>query len=1049
MTVDQKSQSIVVSGESGAGKTISAKYIMRFFAEVCKQHSHLGGIECRILATNPILEAFGNAKTARNDNSSRFGKYVQILFNKESQIVGANIRTFLLEKTRVVDHSSVERNYHIFYQMLSGLSEADLKSLGLENNGINYAYLGNRAAVVDSVNDKEEFDLTKQSLTLAGFTDETQRSIFTVLAAILHIGNIGISKDPQDYAQIDKNDPALYEAARLLNIDPFLFSMWMCKKLLRAGNEVVETSLSVSQAISTRDSVSRLLYELLFSHIISSLNTILRPEKVLDHMLFIGVLDIYGFEKFEKNSFEQFCINYANEKLQYQFNQQVFRLEQELYECEGIKWSFINFNDNKPCIEMLEGKQGILRMLAEECRVPNGSDKQLAEKINQKFDDSVLARNKFGRDEKFTVKHFAYDVTYDIDNFLDKNRDACAEEQLQLLRSSGNSFVAALFAQQTAEAPMMSQSGSKETLAARETGKNTGLSFKSSLNELMDVMTDTKIHYIRCIKPNQIKEPLSFDSPFVVQQLRACGIIETIRISAAGFPGRWSFADFISRYRIIVPEIHLNQPDHRASCACILEAVRLRDDDYQIGRTRVFLRAGVLGQLEDERTIRLQQAATLIQSSSRAQKDRKKYFEKIIAVSTLQQAGRLISARNMFNALRDSKAATSITDAFKMFRAQRFFSSTTTQASCLVNAWRLYLAKQIWAEHQMGASASFIISSVKRWQQRRAQAQQKNSSSVLVRSMKMLSAKNEVKELRKESRSVAKLLETSSALERKILELSSHLQSTEKSREQVQNRLSVALEEVGRLEYENQAVKKQMNILEEQLLEATSQFKALKEELVTSTTELRDTIEHQSQTIFESEKARKSLVNRITELEKQVEFYKTNLATQRLKDFERETTVPLSERTMSYVDLLYAQDEKQRDSPIQSKHHLRRLSMDSKLSHIAELDLPHVETILGVRKGLDSVDPNEVLQILQDTKLIEELHEMAQYSARFDPRKEQSRSVLRLPAVILEHWIATWLELDPEPLRLGDQFHNLLGTIKNLCLRSLHAVFLLLKYFRS
>jgi myosin heavy subunit len=315
--------------------------------------------------------------------------------------------------------------------------------------------------------------------------------------------------------------------------------------------------------------------------------------------------------------------------------------------------------------------------------------------------------------------------------------------------------------------------------------------------------------------------------------------------------------------------------------------------------------------------------------------------------------------------------------------------------------------------------------------------------------MRLLAAKKESKELRKESRAVAKLLETSSALERKVLKLSSQLQSSELSCEHVNNRLSAALEEVSRLEKENQAFVKQTDKLTERLLEATAQFKALKEEFVTCTAELKQTIEQQSQTIVESEGARETLESRVTEFEKQLELYKTNLANQRLKDFRKQTAVHLPERTMSSTDILYFHDEKKRNSPIQSKHHLRKLSMDSKLDHIAEHDLSHIETILQTRKGLNRADRKDVMHILQDTKLIEELHELVQYSAGFDPRKEQSQSVLRIPAVILEHWISTWIELDPEPLCLGDQFHNLLGTIKNLCLRSLHAVFLLLKYFRT
>lgn len=987
------SQSIIVSGESGAGKTISAKYIMRYLAEVCKQGSDIGGIEARILATNPILEAFGNAKTVRNDNSSRFGKYVKILFSLQNQIIGAEIKTFLLEKTRVVGHAPGERNYHIFHQMLAGLSEPDLAELSLVSDPGEYAYLG--SDIIDAVDDKEEFELTRKSLTLAGFSDVDQWPLWSTLAAILHLGNIRIG-EAADIANINDDDPALLQASVLLGVDAALFKRWLSLRLLKAGNETVETPLTVTQSQACRDSVARHLYGLVFDHIINALNLALRPEKLIQPMKFIGVLDIYGFEKFEVNSFEQFCINYANEKLQFQFNQQVFKLEQALYESEGIKWSFINFNDNQPCIDMIEGKQGILKMLAEECRVPNGSDKQLAEKINMKFDESLLCRQKFDKDSQFTVKHFAYNVPYDIYGFLEKNRDSFPPEQFELLRASGSAFIAGLFDEEALTAGSMSKSGSHDAMG-RETGKNTGLAFKASLNELMEVMGSTRMHYIRCIKPNQSKEPLLFDSPFVVQQLRACGIIETIRISSAGFPGRWSFADFCHRYRVLAPEEH---PDGSPeSAAKILEKnSALGEDDYQIGKTRIFLRAGVLGRLEEQRTLKITNAAVAIQSGVRAALERAAFRRTMASVEALQKGSRLCLAKAEYSRLRKNQASTLMASSFRRWSCMNHVSESISSALVISSAWRRYNARSEWREHQKGSSTILLVSAFRGWMQRRSQQALRSSSTSIAIGCRRLLAKQELRRLRSESRSVAKLMENSGALERKVMDLASRLHAMELERDQAREASDLAEESNGLLETQLEKVRAKTAALEAQLQRFQADHETLK-----------------------AEKDR-----RILELETLLEETQDRL-------LRLETGEPA-------MEMLKRSDSGRLQEPLASHHHLRKLSMDSKLEHIAELTLP-VLTATG-RENVP-VLRKDLMQMLKDPRLLEELQSMVNTSAGYDVRhleEDSSPLLLRLPALLLEHWIATWLDLDPEPLLLGDNFYNLMSSIRALCARAISAV---------
>lgn len=608
-----QNQSIIISGESGAGKTVNAKYIMKYFAQVCRSSRKLdgafsrrpednsSGIEDRVLATNPILEAFGNARTVRNDNSSRFGKYVEILFNERSEMVGASIRTYLLEKTRVVFQAPGERGYHIFYQLCAGITEPRRTQWGLACGCKGFRYLG---GVEGDTEDADQFAQTVKAMRIAGFSESLCWEVMQVLAGILHLGNIAFLPDPsnQGYAMLaDPSDLCL--PAQLLGIaDPAELGCWLRQKVLVTSQESVVAFLTVDQAAAARDSLAKHLYAELFNAIVDRLNGALNPLGASDAALrFIGVLDIYGFERFDhRNSFEQFCINYANEKLQHIFNQQVFRLEQDLYRSEGIRWSSISWSDNQPCIDLIEGRLGILALLDEQCRFPGATDKSFLDKIDQVIlspTSGVYERDRFGRCA-FTIKHFAYDVIYDADGFLEKNRDQVPPDLARLLQGSRNELVAAIFhSADAADGPPKA---------------TTGAAFKSSLAQLMQTIRSTRVHYVRCIKPNEQKRPRSFDGPFVVQQLRACGILETIRISSAGYPGRWAFEDFFTRY---IPSTSLYDDhcryrvldespkgmaeasgDFRQACVALLETMAgwIDPEQYQVGKTRVFLRVGVV-----------------------------------------------------------------------------------------------------------------------------------------------------------------------------------------------------------------------------------------------------------------------------------------------------------------------------------------------------------------------------------------------------------------------------------------------------------------------
>lgn len=454
MLREKKNQTIIVSGESGAGKTVSAKYIMRYFATVEDPNRpgkrRKGGMaamsktEEQILATNPIMEAFGNAKTTRNDNSSRFGKYIEILFDKEVEIIGAKIRTYLLERARLVFQPSTERNYHIFYQLISGASDEERQQLGLK--GMDEFFFTNQGGdpVIPGMDDADEFRITKESLLTIGVDEDTQALIWRVLAALLHLGNMEI-QSVRNGSVLNADEPSLVIAAKLLGVNAEEFAKWTTKKQLVMRNERTVTPLSHKQSVVVRDSIAKFIYSSLFDWLVEIINDSLATDEVRKNVKsFIGVLDIYGFEHFKRNSFEQFCINYANEKLQHQFNQHVFQLEQDEYAMEHINWQYIEFSDNKPCIDLIEGKMGILSLLDEESRLPAGSDDSMITKMNQNFGtrgkEFPYQVPRFGK-STFTVCHYAVDVSYDSEGFVEKNRDTVPDEHLALLGSSTNPFL--------------------------------------------------------------------------------------------------------------------------------------------------------------------------------------------------------------------------------------------------------------------------------------------------------------------------------------------------------------------------------------------------------------------------------------------------------------------------------------------------------------------------------------------------------------------------------------------------------------------------------
>ena len=799
MLRDKKNQTIVVSGESGAGKTVSAKYIMRYFAtrespaqpakRAKGRADAMSETEEQILATNPIMEAFGNAKTTRNDNSSRFGKYIEIMFDKKTEIIGAKIRTYLLERSRLVFQPLKERNYHIFYQLVAGASESEKESLGLRR-AEEFVYLNQGAyAEIEGVDDKAEFDATRSALLTIGVSEATQADIFKVLAALLHIGNIKIGATGQS-STLAPSEPSLVRACEMLGIDAPSFAKWTTKKQLVTRTEKVLSNLSSTHANVVRDSVAKYLYSSLFDWLVEIINQSLATSEVLARVsAFIGVLDIYGFEHFAKNSFEQFCINYANEKLQQEFNQHVFKLEQEEYLREQIDWTFIDFSDNQPCIDLIENKMGILSLLDEESRLPSGDDKGFATKLYNSFTSGekskFFKKARFGN-TGFTVCHYAIDVEYDSAGFIEKNRDTVPDEHMDVLRKSTSPFLSDVLKVASAVREKDSAAASSSKVAPAGPGRKIGVAvnrkptlggiFKSSLIELMATINSTDVHYIRCIKPNEGKIAWKFEGPMVLSQLRACGVLETVRISCAGYPTRWTYEEFALRYYMLVPSAQWTSEIRKMADTILKKALgsgsKAGVDKYQLGLTKIFFRAGMLAFLENLRTSRLNECAVMIQKNLKCKYYRRKYLEARNSVMLFESLARGYTARIRAEEVRNIKSATSIQRVWRGQKERKRYNLIRNNVILVQAATKGFLCRRNISETRLGNAARTIQRSWRARSQMKSWRQYRRKIVIMQSLWRGKKARRGYKKVREEARDLKQI---SYKLENKVVELTQSL----------------------------------------------------------------------------------------------------------------------------------------------------------------------------------------------------------------------------------------------------------------------------------
>ncbi|KAH7722128.1 myosin heavy chainfast skeletal muscle [Aphelenchoides avenae] len=667
MVQDRENQSMLITGESGAGKTENTKKVISYFAIVGstqqaaeKAEGGKGGtLEEQIVQTNPVLEAFGNAKTVRNNNSSRFGKFIRTHFSGSGKLAGGDIEHYLLEKSRVVRQAPGERSYHIFYQIMSGHDPNLRKKLKLDNELSYYHFSSQAELTIEGVDDKEEMKLTQEAFDIMAFTDDETSDMYRSTAGIMHMGEMKFKQRPREEQAEPDGDLDAKNAGECFGIDAEAFLKALTKPRVRVGNEWVNKGQNLAQVSWAVSGLGKAIYARMFRWLISRCNKTL-DAKAIERKYFIGVLDIAGFEIFDLNSFEQLWINFVNERLQQFFNHHMFVLEQEEYKREGIAWTFIDFGlDLQACIELIEKPLGIISMLDEECIVPKATDMTYVQKLidqhlgkHPNFQKPKPPKGKQA-EAHFAIVHYAGTVRYNANNFLEKNKDPLNDSAVSVLKSSqGNQLMLDIWEDYITqeEAAEMAKAGQQ---AAKKKGKSSSfltvsMIYRESLNNLMNMLYQTHPHFIRCIIPNEKKASGVIDSALVLNQLTCNGVLEGIRICRKGYPNRMLYPDFKHRYAILAAEESKSSSDETKASKAITDKLcvegNLKDEEFKLGNTKVFFKAGVLAHLEDLRDEKLAAIMTGFQSRIRwflAQTDVKRRIQ--------QRAGLLILQRNIRN----------------------------------------------------------------------------------------------------------------------------------------------------------------------------------------------------------------------------------------------------------------------------------------------------------------------------------------------------------------------------------------------------------------
>merc|ERR1719391_1082713 len=650
MTNTGDNQSILITGESGAGKTENTKKVISYFATICssgKKKEGEASLEDKIVQTNPVLEAWGNAKTVRNDNSSRFGKFIRIHFNAGGKLSGADMVVYLLEKSRLTYQQPLERCYHSFYNIMSD-AVPDLKEKCLLSNDIlDYWYVSQGKLTVPSIDDKEDMQFAHEAFVSLGFTQEEEYDIYKNTACMMHMGNmtkdfIPVGKDEQAEVKDDTNSQ---KVATLAGIDCEWMITYFCKPKIKVGTEWVQKGSTCTAAANSVAGIARAIYERTFRITVDVCNETL-CDPTMKKVTYIGVLDIAGFEIFDYNGFEQICINYVNEKLQQFFNQHMFTLEQEEYVKEGLDWANVDFGmDLQKCIDMFEKPMAFLAIFEEESLFPKATDKTFQEKLMSnmlgKWSQFAKPNPRPDPDAHFAVIHYAATVSYNLTGWLEKNKDPLNDTIVEMIKNGSNALMVQCFADhpgQPLEAPK------DQDRKKKGGGKTVSSYFKGQLDDLMTTLYKTEPHFIRCVVPNTHKIPGGVEPDLIMHQYKCNGVLAGIAICRKGFPNKMLYPEFKARYNILAASLVAKAKNDKAAAGVVMDVVKMDKEKFRLGHTKVFFRAGILGKMEEAREDRIGSVLAWLQSGARGKASRmafKKLQDQKMALYSCQRAIRM------------------------------------------------------------------------------------------------------------------------------------------------------------------------------------------------------------------------------------------------------------------------------------------------------------------------------------------------------------------------------------------------------------------------
>uniref|UniRef100_A0A8U7MWZ2 Myosin-9 n=1 Tax=Corvus moneduloides TaxID=1196302 RepID=A0A8U7MWZ2_CORMO len=924
MMQDREDQSILCTGESGAGKTENTKKVIQYLAHVASSHKSKkdqvrprfsdGELERQLLQANPILEAFGNAKTVKNDNSSRFGKFIRINFDVNGYIVGANIETYLLEKSRAIRQAKEERTFHIFYYLLSGAGEHLKNDLLLEPYN-KYRFLSNGHVTIPGQQDKDMFQETMEAMKIMGIPDEEQIGLLKVISGVLQLGNIVFKKERNtDQASMPDNTAA-QKVAHLLGINVTDFTRGILTPRIKVGRDYVQKAQTKEQADFAIEALAKATYERMFRWLVMRINKALDKTK-RQGASFIGILDIAGFEIFELNSFEQLCINYTNEKLQQLFNHTMFILEQEEYQREGIEWNFIDFGlDLQPCIDLIEkpaGPPGILALLDEECWFPKATDKSFVEKVVQeqgthpKFQKPKQLKDK----ADFCIIHYAGKVDYKADEWLMKNMDPLNDNIATLLHQSSDKFVSELWKDVDRIVGLDQVAGMSDTAlpGAFKTRKGmfrtVGQLYKEQLAKLMATLRNTNPNFVRCIIPNHEKKAGKLDPHLVLDQLRCNGVLEGIRICRQGFPNRVVFQEFRQRYEILTPNaIPKGFMDGKQACVLMIKALELDSNLYRIGQSKVFFRAGVLAHLEEERDLKITDVIIGFQACCRGYLARKAFAKRQQQLTAMKVLQRNCAA---YLKLRNWQWWRLFTKVKPLLQVSRQEEEMMAKEEELIKVKE----KQLAAENRLSEMETFQLMAEKMQLQEQLQAETELCAEAEEIRARLTAKKQELEEIchdlearvEEEEERCQHLQAEKKKMQQNIQELEEQLEEEESARQKLQlekvtteAKLKKLEEDVLVLEDQNLKLAKEKKLLEDRMSEFTTNLTEeeekskslakLKNKHEAMITDLEERLRREEKQRQELEKTRRKLEgdssdlhDQIAELQAQIAELKMQLA---------------------------------------------------------------------------------------------------------------------------------------------------------------------------